>query len=154
MKFLRRMVPLGLSLAIVALGGCRATNRPGGSSPTAAGRVKPGPRASRAPTPTASGPSTSTISFPALPSTSTTTSPEPNRSPAGPPRATSYATLAPGAQGPAVVRLQTRLRSLGYWLGPTDGQFGDSTQQAVYALQKAARISRDGVVGPQTFAAL
>jgi peptidoglycan hydrolase-like protein with peptidoglycan-binding domain len=43
---------------------------------------------------------------------------------------------------------------MGYWLGPANGTFGDSTQQAVYAFQKAAGLSRDGVVGPKTQAAL
>ncbi|MBO0819243.1 MAG: murein L,D-transpeptidase [Nocardiopsaceae bacterium] len=56
--------------------------------------------------------------------------------------------------GPAVATLQKRLRSLGYWLGPANGTFGDTTQQAVYALQKAAGLTRDGVVGPKTSAAL
>jgi peptidoglycan hydrolase-like protein with peptidoglycan-binding domain len=50
--------------------------------------------------------------------------------------------------------LQVRLASLGYWLGQPDGTFGDSTQQAVYAFQKAAGIPHDGVVGPVTAAAL
>lgn len=50
--------------------------------------------------------------------------------------------------------LQERLTALGYWLGDTDGYFGDATQQAVYALQKAAGIAGDGVVGPVTSAAL
>jgi hypothetical protein len=50
--------------------------------------------------------------------------------------------------------LQRRLTALGYWLGTPDGTFSDSTEQAVYALQKAAGISRDGIVGPQTSAAL
>lgn len=59
-----------------------------------------------------------------------------------------------GDRGPAVRRVQRRLASLGYWLGRADGVFGDSTQQAVYAIQKAAGISRDGVVGRQTRAAL
>jgi peptidoglycan hydrolase-like protein with peptidoglycan-binding domain len=52
------------------------------------------------------------------------------------------------------VALQKRLSALGYWLGPDNGQFGDSTQQAVYAIQKAAGIERDGIVGPETEAAL
>jgi hypothetical protein len=64
------------------------------------------------------------------------------------------ATLAPGATGQAVLALQQRLSSLGYWLGTPDGTFGDSTEQAVYALQKAAGLSRTGVVGPSTQAAL
>jgi len=63
-------------------------------------------------------------------------------------------TLAPGATGPAVVSLQQRLSSLGYWDGTPDGTFGDATEQAVYALQKAAGIPANGVVGPATDAAL
>jgi N-acetylmuramoyl-L-alanine amidase len=50
--------------------------------------------------------------------------------------------------------LQKRLSSLGYWIATVDGRFGDSTQQAVIAFQKVANISRDGIVGPQTAAAL
>ena len=59
-----------------------------------------------------------------------------------------------GDVGPAVKVLQTYLSSLGYWVGTPDGTFGDSTQQAVWALQKAAGLSADGVVGPKTAAAL
>ena len=58
--------------------------------------------------------------------------------------------LGPGASGPAVLALQQRLSSIGYWLGTPDGTFGDATEQAVYALQKAAGITRDGIVGPVT----
>ncbi len=46
------------------------------------------------------------------------------------------------------------MSSLGYWLGTPDGTFGDATEQAVYALQKAAGITRDGIVGPVTEHAL
>jgi hypothetical protein len=53
-----------------------------------------------------------------------------------------------------VLSLQQRLTSLGYWLGPPDGVFGDTTQQAVFAYQKAAGLTPDGVVGPKTTAAL
>jgi len=59
-----------------------------------------------------------------------------------------------GDSGPAVTALQVRLSSLGYWVGAPDGTFGDSTQQAVWALQKTAGLTADGVVGPQTAAAL
>lgn len=62
--------------------------------------------------------------------------------------------LRPGARGPAVVALQRRLSTLGYWLGRADGIFGPVTEQAVFALQKAAGIGRDGIVGPRTRAAL
>ena len=68
--------------------------------------------------------------------------------PAGPPK------LQVGSTGPAVVALQKRLLSLGYWEGDPSGVFGGTTQQAVYALQKAAGIGRDGVVGPITAAAV
>jgi hypothetical protein len=63
-------------------------------------------------------------------------------------------TLGPGSTGPAVLALQQRLTSLGYWLGTPDGTFGDSTEQAVYALEKAAGLSRNGIVGPAAEAAL
>ena len=59
-----------------------------------------------------------------------------------------------GSTGPAVLALQRRLLSLGFWVAAADGTFDDSTEQAVYALQKAAGIQRDGVVGPRTAAAL
>jgi peptidoglycan hydrolase-like protein with peptidoglycan-binding domain len=64
------------------------------------------------------------------------------------------ATLKPGSNGPSVLALQQRLSALGYWLGTPDGNFGDSTEQAVYALQKAAGIARSGAVDPATQAAL
>jgi N-acetylmuramoyl-L-alanine amidase len=53
-----------------------------------------------------------------------------------------------------VVALQAQLQSLGYWVDDAHGQFGDSTQQAVYALQKTAGIIPDGIVGPNTEASL
>ncbi|HVA03711.1 MAG TPA: peptidoglycan-binding protein [Acidimicrobiales bacterium] len=64
------------------------------------------------------------------------------------------APIKPGASGAAVLALQQRLTALGYWLGTPDGKFGDSTEQAVWALQKAAGLSRSGVVGTTTQAAL
>ncbi len=63
-------------------------------------------------------------------------------------------TLAEGASGPEVALLQQRLSALGYWLGTPDGVFGDATQQAVYALEKAAGLDRTGVVDAQFVTAL
>jgi peptidoglycan hydrolase-like protein with peptidoglycan-binding domain len=63
-------------------------------------------------------------------------------------------TLAEGSTGKEVLLLQQRLSALGYWLGTPDGYFGDSTQQAVYALEKAAGIDRTGIVDAQFVAAL
>ena len=62
--------------------------------------------------------------------------------------------LSRGSSGPAVASVQQQLTNLGYWLGAVNGQFGDSTQQAVWALQKAAGISRSGVVDYATYSAL
>lgn len=53
-----------------------------------------------------------------------------------------------------MLALQQRLTELGYWLGTPDGEFGHLTTQAVYSLQGAADLSRDGRVGPQTRKAL
>ena len=63
-------------------------------------------------------------------------------------------TIGPGASGAAVAALQQQLYALGYWVDTTGGSFDDSTEQAVWALQKAANLPRDGVVGPATWAAL
>lgn len=62
--------------------------------------------------------------------------------------------LKRGDSGPAVKALQKRLRKLKYWTGPTDGSFGNLTQQAVYAFQKAQGLRPDGVVGAKTRAKL
>jgi peptidoglycan hydrolase-like protein with peptidoglycan-binding domain len=60
------------------------------------------------------------------------------------------AVLESGDQGRRVLQLQRRLEELRYWVGPKDGSFGTVTEQAVMALQGAAGLSRDGIVGPKT----
>lgn len=67
---------------------------------------------------------------------------------------TEPARLAPGDKGPRITRLQRRLHELGYWIGTPDGVFGEGTAHAVVALQKAADIAPDGIVGPVTRQAL
>ncbi len=62
--------------------------------------------------------------------------------------------LRRGNKGSAVLAAQRRLIRLGYWLGVADGVYGDGTVHAVTALQKAAGLSRDGVLGPNTRKAL
>lgn len=62
--------------------------------------------------------------------------------------------LRVGSSGPEVLALETRLGELGYWVDTIDGNFGSGTRHAVVALQKAASIGRDGVVGPITWGAL
>ena len=63
-----------------------------------------------------------------------------------PSTAVASASLKTGSTGPAVLALQQRLAGLGYWVGTPNGSFGDSTQQAVWAVQKAAGLPRTGVV--------
>ncbi len=58
-----------------------------------------------------------------------------------------------GDSGDGVLALQQQLSSTGYWLGTPDGGFGHLTQQAVFALQKAHGLSRDGIAGPNVHAA-
>jgi peptidoglycan hydrolase-like protein with peptidoglycan-binding domain len=91
------------------------------------------------------------------PSVSETPSATPSTSAAPTPSPTATAKpqkLKIGSKGPAVLALQQRLNELGYWNGKADGKFGGATQQAVFALQKAAGIGRDGSVGPKTQKAL
>jgi peptidoglycan hydrolase-like protein with peptidoglycan-binding domain len=104
------------------------------------------------------GTSTTSAPSPGVPS-SAAPSPSATESPAPTPTPTKTKPPAPkklkvGAKGAEVVALQKRLTELGYWNGKADGNFGGTTQQAVFALQKAAGIGRDGTVGPQTRKAL
>ncbi len=62
--------------------------------------------------------------------------------------------LRRGSRGSDVRFLQQRMSRLGYWCGAADGVFGHLTQQAVWALQKAGGVARDGVVGPVTHGVL
>ncbi len=64
------------------------------------------------------------------------------------------AQLRTGDSGAQVHALQERLSELGYWIDGVDGEFGLHTEHAVLALQKAAGIDRDGIVGPDTRSAL
>jgi len=88
----------------------------------------------------------------------TTTRPPPTTAPPAPPPpsepAAADGTLEGGEGGPEVAALQARLVELGYWLGTPDGNYGAVTAQAVLAFQKAEGLSRDGVAGPATQAAL
>jgi peptidoglycan hydrolase-like protein with peptidoglycan-binding domain len=103
---------------------------------------------------TAASTSTSTSTSSTSTSTSTSTSSTSTTTTTTTTVPTAKSFLQLGSTGPYVLALQRRLSALGYWLGADNGVFGDSTQQAVYALQKAAGIQRDGIAGPQTKAAL
>lgn len=66
----------------------------------------------------------------------------------------SFNVLKIGARGAAVRGLQSRMRRAGFDPRWIDGVFGEKTKLAVIRLQKAAGISQDGIVGPQTRKAL
>lgn len=52
-----------------------------------------------------------------------------------------------GSKDDEVVKIQTRLAELGYYSGPIDGDFGDQTETAFKAFQKAAGLTVDGIAG-------
>ncbi|HEX5535405.1 MAG TPA: L,D-transpeptidase family protein [Actinomycetales bacterium] len=104
-----------------------------------------------APSTSTSAPTATSAPSTSKPSPTTTTRPAPSQTSRPP---SGDETLGAGDSGPAVLALQKRLSELGYWLGQPDGEFGLHTTQAVYALQGAAGLQRDGRVGPRTRAAL
>lgn len=59
-----------------------------------------------------------------------------------------------GSTGWQVSRVQQRLASWGYYNGPIDGVFGAKTARAVRNFQWKNGLVVDGVVGPETWAAL
>ena len=61
-----------------------------------------------------------------------------------------------GDQGPEVSRLQEQLQQQGgFYSGPIDGVYGQTTKQAVSEFQQArGGLTPDGVAGPQTLASL
>ena len=60
-------------------------------------------------------------------------------------------TLREGSKSTSAVRLlQQKLKSLGYYSGTVDGDFGSGTTEAVKAFQRDNKITADGVVGGGT----
>ena len=151
----RRTRALAATAAAAALGvglaGCGAGSHPAaspaGSSTTSAEAPVTTPTTSPTTSTATTTPSTSTT---ASSTTTATASPSTSTTPA----ITEQTTLREGMSGPFVLRAQQRLTALGYWLGTPDGEYGYLTSQAVMALQKAAGLGRDGVLGPKSKAAL
>ena len=61
--------------------------------------------------------------------------------------------FAKGDKGGGTREIQTALKSLGYDLD-VDGDFGEDTDTAVRAFQRESKLTMDGVVGKNTWAAL
>jgi peptidoglycan hydrolase-like protein with peptidoglycan-binding domain len=156
-----------VALVVLLLGGLAVscgddpetiTSQPGTTTSTTVAATTTTTTTTTVPTTTTSTttPPTTTTTTSAPPTTTTsppTTTTEVPPAPATPPTTVSP-WLRQGASGDEVLGLQRRLVELGYWLGTPDGDFGSNTHHAVVALQKVAGISRDGVVGPATLAAL
>lgn len=137
------------AVASLGLTGCRPAS--------ATASPSNGPTSAFASTIRAGATATDTPSAPSGPATSSTAEPSPQAtSPSvAPPTAPAIpAKLKIGSSGAAVSLLQHKLLALGYWLSKANGTFGATTQQAVYALQKAAGQNPSGVVTAKTWRAL
>jgi peptidoglycan hydrolase-like protein with peptidoglycan-binding domain len=127
-RLTRTPAPLALAaLAAFALAGCTSTATAGTAQPATSSSASPAASGAPSPSPSAS-PSASPTPF--------------------------TGTLKVGSTGEPVRQLQQRLAELGYWNGTADGKFGTLTEQAVWALQKAAGLAPSGATTPQTWAAL
>jgi N-acetylmuramoyl-L-alanine amidase len=80
--------------------------------------------------------------------------PKPTEPRAAEPAPSKYPILRKGAKGDAVIRVQTRLRSIGLLQAPADGDFGAATELAIKAAQQKYNLESDGVVGEATWRAL
>lgn len=59
--------------------------------------------------------------------------------------------LRQGSTGEQVAEVQALLKLLGFYSGPVDGTYQESTASAVSAFQQATGLPPDGVVGPATW---
>lgn len=60
----------------------------------------------------------------------------------------------PYTNGADVLRIQKRLKELGYFAGSLGGNYGPITAAAVIAFQKQNGLDADGIIGPITWSAL
>ena len=67
-----------------------------------------------------------------------------------PSKPTAEPILRTGSQGDEVKNLQSRLKTLGYYTGEIDGQFGQETRTAVADFQKNNGLAADGLAGEET----
>lgn len=140
--------------ALAVTAGCSHNESARDAVPSIAPSTAPSASTTPSASPSATTSPSATAGSPATVGPSTTGAPSATNPTATPSPTPTTQKLRAGAKGTQVTALQNRLTELGYWTGTTDGRFGDTTQQAVYALQKAAGLTRDGVVGPQTQKAL
>ncbi len=63
-------------------------------------------------------------------------------------------TCKPGDKGEAVKAVQKKLKSLGYYSGSIDGDYGNGTKSAVKAFQKANGLTANGTANSKTISKL
>ena len=97
--------------------------------------------------PTATGTSSGGITIIGVDTTGTIV---PTDTPTPTPSPTPATVLKRGSTGTAVRELQQKLKNLGYLTGSVDGSFGEATEKAVKAFQKAVGLNADGVAGTKT----
>jgi N-acetylmuramoyl-L-alanine amidase len=71
-----------------------------------------------------------------------------------PPSFVNRPVLRLGSQGTEVTNLQATLKLLGYYTGPIDGVYSESTVIAVFLFQQAANLDTTGIVDAATWTAL
>ena len=144
--------------ALVVAAGAISVTLQSQSKPTLVEAGAPGVPAAPTTTTTVAEPTTTSTVKPSTTSSTSTTVPAPTvpttTAPTVPTAPADDGTLRRGDRGDEVLALQKDLRALGYWLGTSDGTYGYLTEQAVSAFQKVEGLSPDGVVGPNTRAAL
>jgi hypothetical protein len=88
------------------------------------------------------------------PPPTTVTVTNPGTTPTQPTTQAPQQTLKPGDTGEQVKILQRALTALHFSPGKADGDYGPTTQAEVEKFQLSKGLAEDGVVGPQTLAAL
>lgn len=165
------MRPLLLTVTVLALSACSSAI---GSTPSV-GEATPSTTEPSTTTPDTTTPDATTV--PDRPTTAPSSTVDlPTTPPSGPdetvaeepgePTAPAGATTVPVTppdppivavwqeDGPDTQRAQEHLYSLGFWLAEANGEYGQTTTQAVMAFQKYAGLTADGRLGPQTADAL
>ena len=66
--------------------------------------------------------------------------------------ASAGALIRQGSRGSDVIKIQQRLKELGYYSGSIDGIYGSGSRSAVIRFQKDTGLTQDGIVGPATMA--
>lgn len=158
MKYnLKKLLAGGMVVALCFLSGCSGTAPDNREDPLAGHNVDAllpfktrEPDAMPTATPTTVPQSTDIVNIPqnwqneSAPQGDTSTA-KPTATPAPTRVAYTYTRLEQGDEGEEVLRLQNRLRELGYLTASADGKFGANTKTAVKLFQKALGLSQTGV---------